>query len=219
MRTLISLFLCILFVAPFGCSSQRALSIVRRDADRAYATERFEMASADYAEVVERDPNDWEYREKYADTLMELGAFSQAEEQYAILHGVRPANDEIVRKFCEAMYEADSEDRLISFLQLRADDTQAVGDYLRLGWYAIETGDADLAQRSLLTAARLDGGQTVEPQIALADFYLAAGDEEKAIRRLRMALGIDAENEIAIEKLRSLGESPGPSFALTPEEG
>ena len=70
-----------------------------------------------------------------------------------------------------------------------------------------------------MTAARLDGGQTVEPQIALADFYLAAGDEEKAIRRLRMALGIDAENEIAIDKLRSLGEIPGPSFALTPEEG
>ena len=135
-----------------------------------------------------------------------------------IVNGVRPNDTEVVDKFAESMFKAGSFDRLISFLQLRAEDTRQVDDYLRLGWYAVETGDADLAQRALLTAARLDGGRSVQPHLALADFYLAAGDRGKAMRRLRMALGVDPEHEIVKSKIRAMGEIPGPSFALTPDE-
>lgn len=219
MRTLMTVVLFVLTLAPVGCTNQRALVVVRRDADRAFEREQFDVARADYQEVVERVPNDWEYRVRLADTLMILDEPKLAQEQYAVVHGIRPHDEEIVEKFAEAMSEAGDEDRLISFLQRRAEDTRAVSDYLRLGWYAIETGDADLAHRALLTAARLDGGQTVEPQLALADFYLAAGDRDAAMRRLRMALGVDPTNETVIRKIRAMGEIPGPSFALTPDEG
>lgn len=219
MRTLLTFVLFALTLAPLGCTTQRALHVVRDDGDKAFAREQFEVARADYQEVVERAPNDWEYRVKLADTLMLVGEPKLAQEQYAVVHGIRPHDDEIVEKFAESMFESGDHDRLISFLQRRAEDTQTVGDYLRLGWYAIETGDADLAQRALLTAARLDGGRTVEPQLALAEFYLAAGDEREAMRRLRMALGVDPENELVKSRIRALGEIPGPSFALTPDEG
>ena len=219
MRTLFTFVLFVLTLAPLGCTTQRALHVVRDDGDKAFAREQFDVARADYHEVVERAPNDWEYRVKLADTLMLVGEPKLAQEQYAVVHGIRPHDDEIVEKFAESMFESGDHDRLISFLQRRAEDTQTVGDYLRLGWYAIETGDADLAQRALLTAARLDGGRTVEPQLALAEFYLAAGDEREAMRRLRMALGVDPENELVKSRIRALGEIPGPSFALTPDEG
>ncbi len=219
MRTLITLALIVISLAPIGCASQRALPVVRADGDRAFDYGRYEVAKADYQEVVDRAPNDWEYRLRLANTLMVLDLPKQAQEQFAVLQGMRPQDDAIVERFAQSMYESGDMDRLISFLQRRAEDTQAVNDYLRLGWYAIETGDADLAQRALLTAARLDGGTTVEPQLALADFYLAAGDRAAAMRRLRMALGIDQDNEDVKRKIRAMGEIPGPSFALTPEEG
>lgn len=202
-----------------GCADQRALSIVRRDADRLSQTKQYELAAADYQEVVDRDPNDWEYRVKLSDTLMRLGRESQAREQLAIVHGVRPDDEAITDKYIEAMFKSGDHARLMSFLQTRAEETKTVADYLRLGWYASQTGDADLAERALLTAARLDGGATVEPQLALADLYSAVGDRERALRRLRMALYIEPMNETVRSKIRSLGEIPGPSFALSPDEG
>lgn len=219
MRTLSFLAFFLFLLTLTGCTEQRALSIVRRDADRAFDRQQYDAALADYQEVVDRDPNDWQYRMKLADSLMILGKFNLAQEQYAIVNGVRPNDDAVVEKFSEAMFKAGTHDRLMSFLQRRAEDTRNVGDYLRLGWYAVETGDADLAQRALLTAARLDGGRTVEPQLALADFFAAAGDREQALRRLRMALAIDPDNPVVQRKIRAMGEIPGPSFALTPDEG
>lgn len=201
-----------------GCSGQRALSVIREEGDHAFAYLRYETARSDFKEVVDREPTDWRYRLKLARTLMILDEPKLAQEQFAVVHSTRSGDDGIVDDFAKAMYASDDFERLISFLLLRAKDTQGVNDYLRLGWYAMETGDADLAERSLLIAARLDGARTVEPRLALADFYAAAGDSEEALRQLRLALGVDPANETVRDRIRSRGEIPGPSYALHPDD-
>jgi len=200
-----------------GCSGQRALSVIREEGDHAFAYLKYETARADFEEVVDRAPADWRYRLKLARTLMMLDEPKLAQEQFAVAHDIRPYDDGVVEDFAKSMYASEDFDRLITFLLLRAKDTQSVRDYLRLGWYAMETGDADLAERSLLTAARLDGGKTVDPRLALADFYAAAGNQAESLRQLRIALGVDPSNETVQKRIRSHGEIPGPSYALHPD--
>ena len=213
----ILMFVCV-SVLLVGCAQQRAVSIVRRDADRSAHREQYDAALMDYQEVVDRDPSDWVYRLKLADTLVTLKRFDAAIEHYAVVLGVRPDDRAVIEKYTNAMYQAGRHDRLISYLTHRAKDTGAVADYLQLGWYSAKVGDADLAQRALLTAARLDHGASVAPYLALADFYNAAGDHDAALRQLRIATGIDPANTTVQEKIRAMGEIPGPSFALTPDE-
>ena len=116
------------------------------------------------------------------------------------------------------MLASEAYDELHEVLLARARETQAVEDYLRLGLYDLRAGDADSAERALVTAAKLDAGQTPGPQLALATFYETVGDETLAVRRLRMALYTDIENREAIERLRAKGHIPGPTFALPPIE-
>lgn len=218
MRTLALVSLLMSVLVNVGCTGQRSLETVRNDGDKAFFYKRFDEARADYQEVVDRDPSDWRYRVKLARMMMIMGDDARAEELLAVVLRVRPNDDDVAGQYAEAMFKAGHRDRLISFLERRAADSRAVADYLQLGSYAVKTGDADLAERALLTAARLDGGATVGPQLALADLYLAAGDRAEALRRLRMALGVDPSNEIVQQRIRALGEVPGPSFALTPDD-
>jgi len=211
--------LCVLGAALLcGVGCQRALWVVREEGDRAFKRGEYEQARAEYAEVAERDPADWDYRVKLAETLLQLGEPARAREHLAVVHSVRPDDDEVFESLAEATYRAGEYDDLITLLQRRASDRQRASDHLLLGEYAQRVGDADTAERALLTAARIDGGESAAPQIALADFYESLGDEGRALRRLRMALYIEPESESLRQRIRAYGEVPGPSFAIVPDE-
>jgi Flp pilus assembly protein TadD len=201
-----------------GCSDRRALTVVRDSGDKAFRFQRYETAREEYAEVVERDPTDWEYRAKLGETLLILGRPVAAREHLAIAHELRPQDDEILEDYARAMLASEDFDTLHATLTQRARETGAVEDYLRLGLYDLRAGDADSAERALITAANLDEGRSPEPQLALADFYETVGDDAQAVRRLRMALYTDLENREANERLRAKGYIPGPTFALPPVE-
>lgn len=213
-----------------GCSDRRGLTVVRDSGDKAYRFQRYELARTEYEEVVDRDPADWEYRSKLGETLLLLGDPVAAREHLAVAYELAPPCRGMVspdrRRRCErilddyarAMLASEDYDTLHLVLLERARETQKVEDYLRLGMYDLRAGDADSAERALITAARLDGGRSPEPQLALATFYETVGDETQALRRLRMALYTDIENREAIGRIRELGHIPGPTFALPPVE-
>ena len=56
----------------------------------------------------------------------------------------------------------------------------------------------------------------VEPRLALEDEE--AGDRENARRRRRMARFLAPQNAAINERIRALGETPGLTFAIQPEE-
>jgi Flp pilus assembly protein TadD len=91
-------------------------------------------------------------------------------------------------------------------------------DYIRLAKYCQKAGDTDGAQEAYLQAARLDGGRTVSPQLALADFYTSINDEEAAQKRIRMAYFIDPRSKAVNERMLAHGLTPAPELALTPAE-
>ena len=205
-------------VAVTGCSTTRPLPFVRDQGDKALDRENYTTAQAEVTEVVTRDPTDWRSRVKLAKALGHLGRYPAMREQMAVAYDLRPEDPEILDLYCESMLMAKDNDTLTRFLRDLSVSPGRVEDFIRLGYYAAKVGDVDEAERALLTGAKLDRGQSVEPQMALASFYANLGDDERALGRLRMALFLDPENESIKEAIRSHGQIPGPSYAVVPTE-
>ena len=117
---------------------------------------------------------------------------------------------------CLTLFQQGDEAQLFAFLRERAESTQTVRAYLRLARYSVEMKDPDSANVALETAIALDGGQSVEPYLAAADLAADLGDPEMAVYRLRQAFGIAPHDERISDRLRALGEVPGPTIALPP---
>jgi len=209
------LFACI---AATGCSTARPLPYVRDQGDKALEREQYQLAQTEFDEVVARDPTDWRSRVKLSKALAELGEYAAMREHMAVAYDLRPNDPEILDLFCDSMLLAKDNDALIRFLRDLSVSPGRVEDFIRLGYYAAKLGDVDEAERALLTGAKLDRGQSVEPQMALASFYANIGDDERALQRLRMALFLDQTNEEIKDAIRSYGEIPGPSYATVPTE-
>lgn len=201
-----------------ACSSTRPLEKVMESGDKAYAVGDYARARADYAEYIDRKPGYPPARHKLGLAQLKTGETRAGVESLTIAFDQRPDNDEYADGLAEGLYQDDQRARLMQFLHDRTQQPGRVSDYVRLGRYAAMIGDSDQAQQALLTAARLDGGKNIEPQLALADFYKNIGDKQNAVRRLRMALYLDPENADVHARLRELGQVPGPSFVLVPEE-
>jgi len=201
-----------------GCASQRTLPKVRLDGEKALERQNFEQAYDDYAEAADRDPGDYRHRMGLGNALMGMDRYSEAREQYELAYSLRPDREDILVLLADSMLAAGDTGDLYNLLHSRAEARQTGEAWLLLGRYMWRAGDIDVAERALLTAARLDNGRSVEVQLALADFYESVGDESRTLERLRMALYLDPRNEDLMERIRDYGEVPGPSFALQPSE-
>lgn len=210
--------LCVLGLVAVGCAGPRALHMVRESGDRAFARGDYQTALAEYREVVQRSPADWRTRVELARTQLVLNDADAARENLAVAHRLRPEDDSIVDLLATAMLESEKVAEMHDLLRLRAKEKGRVSDYLRLGFFMAKAGDLDAAEQALKTAARIDRGQHVEPELALADFYQKVGDEEAALLHLRHALWIDPTNETVVQRIRKMGEVPGPSLAIQPPD-
>jgi len=207
-----------LVAALIGCSSQRSLYVVRQAADRSYARGDFGAAFVDYKEYADRDPSNALVRWNLGRSLLKLGRADEAAENLHVAVDLDPFREEYRQTLAEALVRAGRADELYALLRPRARESGRWQDYLELGTFAQRLGDADEARQALLMAAKLDHGQHVEPQLALAEFYDSAGDREQAMERYRMVLYLDPDNAAADQALRQMGKIPGPSLALEPEE-
>lgn len=203
--------------AIIGGCAQRPLPLIRELGDKAYSRGEYETARAEYKEYVERRPGEAEVQLMYARTLLALNEPAKAVEHASIAFDQLPQSEQAMETKAQALFEAGRTDEMHQFLRGLADGRGQVGDFIRLGRYTARMGDADGAEHALKTAAKLDAGKTLAPQMALADFYTSIGDAASAKRRLRMALYIDPANPEVSQRLRDMGEIPGPSLALPPE--
>jgi tetratricopeptide (TPR) repeat protein len=201
-----------------ACSSNRSLDYVEKSGDKAYARGDYELARKEYKEYVDRRPGKARVQYALGTAYIALGQPRAAVECFSVAHDLDPANDTYTEAMAEALYTAGDRGRLYEFLRRLTEQPGGVEDYTRLGRYSAKLGDADEAQTALLTAAKIDGGTTIGPQMALADFYAGIQDRSNALTRLRMALYIEPTNPEIAARIRELGEIPGPSYALPPEE-
>lgn len=219
-RRLLTIALLTAACAGPACTQRegRAPGQVFWDANRAYERGDYAAAAADYEEYIQVRPGDTEGRLGLGRSLLILGNAEEAIDHLWVAYDARPQEDARAELLAEAMYQAGQTQELIQFLRERTEQPGRVQDYITLGEYAALCGLPDEAEPAFITAARLDRGQTVTPQIALAEFYESVGDTQQAVQRYRMALWIDEDNEDIKQRVRALGEIPGPTFAIIPEE-
>ena len=201
-----------------GCESGPSVQAMRMQGDRALEQRNYAEAVDWYEIYVGRRPIDPEVRYRLGTAYLGLKQPIMAREEF--LQGLEIDNevDRYIEGIAAALVETGQRDLLFSVLQNHAKDTRQPKHYMLFGMFASIVGDPDTAEAAFLEAATLDKGMTVEPQIALADFYGSLGDEERELERLRMALFIDPTNEVVITRIRELGEVPGPSIATMPAE-
>ena len=201
-----------------GCAQERPLTRVREVGDIKFGAGNYSGALTDYVEYERRKPDDVDVRLRLAETYLRSGDAKAAREQMHIVRDVKPAKEDSIEGLADALAAAGEQEELMLFLQKMTRERGGVSDYMRLGTYAQQVGNVDEAQEAYLQAARLDGGKSSRIQLALADFYESLGDKSNALKRLRMAMYLDPKNEEIPARVRALGEIPGPSLAMPPEE-
>ena len=201
-----------------GCSNQRALPMVHAAGNEAYQRGNYEQAIVEYKEYIDRKPYDAHVRHNLAKAYLAAGDAQMAREHATVCHDIDPANTEYSATLAEAMLKTNDLDGLFAFLRSEAAQRGRPADFILLGRYLARVGTADEAEDAFLAAARVDRGQTVEPQWELANFYRAIGAADKETERLRMILWLRPEDPEATARLRELGKVPGPSYALPPAE-
>lgn len=215
----VRLGVCLVVVTAFlAACGGRPLHVVLRDADSAYQRGDYASAKADYAMYVSRRPEEVHNRFKYGRALLAGGEARTAVEQLNICTDVDPLNDAYLDTQAQAMFEAGEAEGLQALLARASSERGRVTDYLRQGHFAVLLGNLDEARQAFLTASKLDQGRSWQVQRELADFYAKVGDRTNQVRRLRMAFYLNPENEALLAEIRRVGEVPGPTFGLLPEE-
>ncbi len=209
---------CVALAMALAACGPRPVNVVIASGDKAAEREQYQLAEAEYREAIDRRPGQWRARLGLAKVLLEQERYAEAQRELEVVYAVRPNDPEVLDLLGEAMVGSGDVERMTAELRHVAEDRQGVADWVRLGRLLNAAGDSDGARTALVTAAKLDKGQTIEPQLALADFYQSIGDGANALKRYRMALWIDLESEAARNGIRSMGEVPGPSFVLRPTE-
>jgi Flp pilus assembly protein TadD len=199
-----------------ACATQRPIDTVRESGDRAYNRGDYSLAAAEFEEIAQRYPGDWEAQYMLGLTMLELDRLADARRALEIAHDRRPNDPKVIDALAEVMYRQNDAAELFAFLREQAETVQSPQAYLRLARYSLEMNDPDSAQVAIRTAIELDDGLSVEPYLAAAELAERLGDLELAVRRLRQAYGIDPRDERVRERLRDLGEIPGPTLALPP---
>jgi predicted Zn-dependent protease len=207
----------VLAMGNAGCA-QRGLVAVRDSGDEHFKYGEYDAALKDYQEYIDRRPGNAHVHEMLGNTYLKLNETGLACEQLKLAHTLRMEDDEIFASLCEGLYADKKYDDLNRLLRERTIDRGRMQDWALLAKYSERLGDRDEAQRAWLTAAKVDGGRSVVPQLGLARLYKSVGDLGRARTRAAMAYYCDPTNGEVAALARELGEVPGPTFGVPPIE-
>lgn len=214
----LALPMALLLAAGLQAGCQRSLLAVRQSGDAHFARAQYVEAETEYREYLDRSPARPEVHFMLGRTLLAQGRTAEAREQLLLANRLTPENDDVFKMTCEGLYSDKQYEELNRLLRSRTIDRGRMDDWLLLADYSMRQGDMDEAARSLLTAAKVDGGRSVEPQLGLAKIYMSVGDNTRAIERLRMAYFVDPQNGEVATLASQLGQIVGPSFGTPPAE-
>ncbi len=154
-----------LTLAAGGCQNGPSINALGIYGDNALAAGNYAEAVGYYEQYVDRRPLDPEGRYKLATAYLGDNRPSMAREQFIYGFELRDYDDRFIEGTADALVEMGQQDELFKLLRNRAQESQAIEDYIRLGRFSARVGDADEAEQALLFAAKLDQGMTIEPQL------------------------------------------------------
>lgn len=203
-------------VAVGGCG--RNPDPYRQQGLGAMEAHEYSKAVDAYATAVEIKPGDAPTRNALGRALLAANRPADAVEHLKIASEQEPENEKYLADYCNGLLQAGRAEEMFRLLRGNTESRGLWIDYLRLGRFAMQAGDPDTAKTAMLTAARLDRGRSLEPQLALCDLYTKVGDKVNAVRRVRMAYYLDPREGDVLNRAKALGETPGPTFGLQPVE-
>ncbi|MCB9846574.1 MAG: hypothetical protein H6811_11395 [Phycisphaeraceae bacterium] len=210
---------CASSLALCGCmkKDERLVSDLRQLGNRAYAQGDYPLALKRYTEIRVVQPQNWKNRLDIARTLTAMDDDVGASEELMVAHRLNPSDGETMDRLADALYAAGRPKELFTTLRAEAASGGTAEDYLRLGRISARAGALEDATDAYNQAYRLSDGQDPAPILGLADVYRRAGDTERELSYLRMALSFEPIPAEAPARIRELGHVPGPSFALQPD--
>ncbi|HWB18982.1 MAG TPA: tetratricopeptide repeat protein [Phycisphaerales bacterium] len=212
----ILLVACSLTLALSGCQTSRPTDAIRDHGDFLFDHGQYAEAADEYTEIVHRYPGDWQAQHRLGVCLMHTNQLPQARSALETAYSARRNDSQVASDLAEVMYRQGDTNRLFALLRERAEATHSTRAYEQLADYAMQAGDPDSAKSALETAIEVDNGKSVDPYLAAADFEQKLGNLDQATRRLRQAYGINPKDPRVNDRLRQMGEVPGPTLALPP---
>lgn len=201
-----------------ACTGTPPASAYREQGDIRLEAGQYPAAIENYETYLEQRPGDDTARYNLAKAYMASGEPAKAASNLRIIHTQVPGNAQYTELLAESLLDSGRKDELYRLLKSEAMDQQTMSDWLRLGQYALRQGDKDTALVALLASAKVDGGRSWEPHVALYDYYRSMGQKAEAIRRIRMAAWVAPMNAEVQKRVKESGELTGPTFALRPDE-
>lgn len=190
----------------------------RSQGNEAMKGERYQEAYEAYSRYIELRPGEPDMRNALGRSLLALNRYEDAIEHLRIASSQDPENGTYLDDLCEGLLKAGRTEEMFRLLRGNTDNRGNVGDWLRLGRFAAKAGDPDTAKTALLTAARIDRGMTVEPQLELADLAWSLNDKALATQRLRMAAYVAPRSPDVANRIKNWNITTGPTFPLVPAE-
>lgn len=207
-----------LLVGALGGCQTRSLVAVRDSGDQHFRYAEYDAALAEYQEYIDRNPGNAHVHHMMGNTYLKLNRPGLAVEQLKLAHTLRLEDDDIFASLAAGLYMDKKFDDLNRLLRARTVGRGRMQDWALLAEYADRLGDQDEAQRAWLTAAKVDGGKSVLPQLSLAKLYMRVGDRDRARKRLAMAYYLEPTNAEIKTLARQLSDVPGPTYGVVPEE-
>ncbi|USN97882.1 MAG: tetratricopeptide repeat protein [Phycisphaeraceae bacterium] len=200
-----------------GCATrEKALLDARLLGDQAMLEDRYADAAAEYEAYLEERPGRHEVLYKLGRAYEGMGEHSAAREAFGVAYELQPDNPEYIEALARTMAENGEADGAFDMLERIAAESQRSDAYLRLGGFLLDQGLADEAVQAMTIAAHLQ--PSAEPYQALAGAYQRFGDAEREIEALRHVLWFDPADQASANRVRALGQIPGPTFAAPPAD-
>lgn len=202
-----------------GCSNKVPAESLAKRAHFNYWAGNWSLAQEQYAQLVDRIPDNWKYQFHLGSSALQNNDLDIARSSLSIAETLEPQNDEIASELAETMYRQDDRDALFTFLVDRAESTQNSDDWLMLARYSLDLDDPDMARLAVQEALVLDVSDSAEPYIVAAQLSERVGDIDSALKSLKIAWTLEPDNEQVGTMIRNLGEVPGPTMLGSVEMG
>ncbi len=202
-----------------GCSNRVPAESLAQRAHFNFWAQNWQLSQQEYAELVDRFPDNWEYQYKLGTSALKNNDLDTARMALSIAETLRPQDRDIALNLAETMYRQDDRDALFGFLVDRAESTQLSEDWLVLARYSLDLDDPDMARLAIQEALVLDVSDSAEPYIIAAELSERLGDIDGALQSLKIAWTLEPENAQVQSMIRGLGEVPGPTMLGSVEMG
>lgn len=201
-----------------ACSETRPLTSIRESAHYYDKVGQYDKALPEYRAFLANKPEDTELRYEYASALLKNGQYAEARDQFLLLTDITPTDERFADGYARSLFETGNNAEVTAYLNRMTVQRGSVGDWLRMGDYCQKTGDVDGAKAAYRKAAKIDGGRSVKPWVAMADMFAGLNDKANERAMVERALYIEPMSPTLSERYKKLGGMPGPTAGVRPEE-